>query len=127
MKLGLGGPSLPIWGWREELTASLANILQRGFLSCTDGERLRSRLQFAENQIAGKQAGLAYKELFVHVAEGGGFLSDRLSEALVVLKDGVLSAPPRLVSDRSKHTFHLYVDASREDGPAGGEFFLRRS
>ena len=52
---------------------------------------------------------------------GGGRLTDRVSEALLVLllKDRVLTAPPRLVSDRSMNTWHLYVDAAYEDGKAG--------
>ena len=53
------------------------------------------------------------------MARGGGSLSDRLSESLHILKDRVLTAPPRLVTDRSMHTFHLYVDASHEDSGSG--------
>ena len=41
-------------GWEtaeeEELTATIASVLEQGFLSRKDGERLR-RIQFAENQI----------------------------------------------------------------------------
>ena len=39
---------------KDELTATITGILERGFLSRKDVERLRGRLQFAENQISGK-------------------------------------------------------------------------
>ncbi|CAE7310167.1 unnamed protein product, partial [Symbiodinium sp. CCMP2456] len=104
---------------RDELVASLADILDAGFLSRKDGEKLRGRLQFAEQQISGKRAGLAYQELSRHVSKGGGKLDTSTRTALEFLADHVANSPPRCITDRSCYTWHLYVDASNDDDKAG--------
>ena len=48
---------------KQEISEGLEVFLQAGSLSRKDGERLRGRLQFAETQIAGKAASLAYRTL----------------------------------------------------------------
>ena len=62
---------------------SISGVLERNFLSRKDGERLRGRLQFAEAQIAGKAAGLAYKQLTRFLCNGGGPLDDATKTALL--------------------------------------------
>ena len=48
---------------KQEISEALNFFLQAGSLSRRDGERLRGRLQFAETQIAGNRASLAYRTL----------------------------------------------------------------
>ena len=93
--------------------------MQAGSLSRKDGERLRGRLQFAESQIAGKQANLAYRILSKRIQSGGRNLSPEVKNAMVTLKNRVVLAPPRVVCDRACYTWHLYVDALNDDDRAG--------
>ena len=104
---------------KQEISDALEVFLQAGSLSRKDGERLRGRLQFAETQIAGKSASLAYRTLSKHINAGGGNLSPEVKDAMVTLKDRVVLAPPRLVCDRACYTWHLYVDASNDDNRSG--------
>eukprot|EP00439_Symbiodinium_sp_Y106_P070600 s945_g12.t1 len=104
---------------RDHLVATLNDIIDSSFLSRKDGERLRGRLQFAEQQISGKRAGLAFRELSKHVASGGGRLDPGTLSALLFLKEHVASAPARCIADRSCYTWHLYVDASNDDSKSG--------
>ena len=55
----------------EQLIITIDGIIESSFLSRKDGERLRGRLQFAEQQISGKKAGLAFKEVWKHVSSRG--------------------------------------------------------
>ena len=104
---------------REHLIEAINDIIAAGFLSRKDGERLRGRLQFAEQQISGKRSGLAFKELSKHVSGGGGKLGPGALSALSFLKEHVSSAPARCITDRSVFTWHLYVDASNDDSKSG--------
>ena len=99
---------------RDELGEFLGACISKGHLTKKDGERLRGRLQFAEAQIAGKRAGLAFGCFSKHVSNGGGALDERTLEALSFLRDRVLTSPPRLISNNLTCTWHLYVDASHE-------------
>ena len=104
---------------REQLIITIDGIIEASFLSRKDGERLRGRLQFAEQQISGKRAGLAFKEVSKHVSNGGGRLGPGTLSALSFLKEHVASAPARCIADRSCFTWHLYVDASNDDSKSG--------
>ena len=104
---------------KADIADALGQILATGHLSRKDGERLRGRLQFCENQIAGKQAGLAFRELSRHVLQGGGVLQPQTKVALDTLRVRILEAPPRCVSDRSEFTWHVYVDAANDGGTSG--------
>ena len=104
---------------KQEISDALEVFLQAGSLSRKDDERLRGRLQFAETQIAGKSASLAYRTLSKHINAGGGNLSPEVKDAMVTLKERVVLAPPRLVCDRACYTWHLYVDASNDDNRSG--------
>ena len=48
---------------REQLIIAVSGIIESSFVSRKDAERLRGRLQFAEQQISGKKAGIAFQEL----------------------------------------------------------------
>ena len=104
---------------REQLIITIDGIIESSFLSRKDGERLRGRLQFAEQQISGKKAGLAFKEVSKHVSSGGGRLGPGTLSALTFLKEHVASAPARCIADRSCFTWHLYVDTSNDDSKSG--------
>ena len=104
---------------REELRDSLSSILEAGILARKDCEKLRGRLQFASNQIAGKKAGLAFKVLSAHLKERSPVVGDGLRAALLFLRDKFLEGPPRSLSANVLHLWHVYVDASCDDGRIG--------
>ena len=113
---------------REQFISTISDVIESSFLSRKDGERLCGRLQFADQQISGKKAGLAFTELSKHVANGGGGLGPGTLSALRSLKDHVASAPARCIADRSCFNWHLYVDASSDDSRAGiGGIFIAES
>ena len=104
---------------RDEIFEALSDILSSGYLTQKDGERIRGRLQFAENQIAGKVAGTAYKQLSRFVQRGGGHLDECTRVALLRLRDRVNFSPPRVICANILTTMHLYVDASCEGDNVG--------
>ncbi|CAE7493821.1 unnamed protein product [Symbiodinium natans] len=104
---------------RDEIFEALSDILSSGYLTQKDGERIRGRLQFAENQIAGKVAGTAYKQLSRFVLRGGGHLDECTRVALLRLRDRVNFSPPRVICANILTTMHLYVDASCEGDNVG--------
>ena len=104
---------------QQELIESISCILETGFLGRKDGERLRGRLQFAEAQVAGKSAGIAYRQLTRFVCAGGGRLNDPTKEALLTLRNRVNFGSPRCISTNTLNTMHVYVDASCESDKVG--------
>ena len=98
----------------SELRDSISEILEAGFLARKDGERLRGRLQFASNQIAGRQAGSAFKQLSAFIGGGGGRLHDSVTSALLHLRDIMLESRPRRIDGNITSVFHLFVDAAHE-------------
>ena len=104
---------------QQELFESISGVLERNFLSRKDGERLRGRLQFAEAQIAGKAARLAYKQLTRFLCNGGGPLDDTTKTALLMLRDRVNYGIPRCISANTLNSLHIYVDASCEGDKVG--------
>ncbi|CAE7893107.1 unnamed protein product, partial [Symbiodinium sp. KB8] len=92
---------------REELRGNISSILEQGNLPKKECERLRGRLQFASNQIAGKRAGRAFKAL------------TSLKLALLFLRDFFLDGPPRSLNANILHLWHIYVDASCDDNKVG--------
>ena len=96
----------------DELRDTISAILERGTLARKECERLRGRLQFASNQVAGKKAGLAFKVLSRHLRTRQTSVDDELRTALLFLRDRFLEGPPRAPSANVLHLWHVYVDAS---------------
>ncbi|CAE7576731.1 unnamed protein product, partial [Symbiodinium microadriaticum] len=104
---------------REELRGNISSILEQGNLPKKECERLRGRLQFASNQIAGKRAGRAFKVLTRHLISNRSALCDDLRLALLFLRDCFLDGPPRSLNANILHLWHIYVDASCDDNKVG--------
>ena len=104
---------------QQELCDSISEVLEANSLGRKTGERLRGRLQFAEAQIAGKVAGMAYKQLTRFVCAGGGSLDEPTTAALLTLRDRVNFGSPRCISTNMMNTLHIYVDASCEGDQVG--------
>ena len=104
---------------QKELVATVESHLTSETLPQKNGERLRRRLQFAEAQISGKVAGMAFKQVTRHVLRGGGLLDIDTREVLSALKKRVSSANLRCIFAHSLSALHIYVDASCDDGCVG--------
>ena len=104
---------------REELRGNISSVLEQGTLPKKECERLRGRLQFASNQVAGKRAGRAFKALTRHLMSNRSALCDDLKLALLFLRDCFLDGPPRSLNANILHLWHIYVDASCDDNKIG--------
>ncbi|OLP75959.1 hypothetical protein AK812_SmicGene44172 [Symbiodinium microadriaticum] len=104
---------------RDELRGNISSILEQGSLPRKECERLRGRLQFASNQIAGKGAGRAFKVLTKHLVNNRSAVGDDLKHALLFLRDCFLDGPPRSLNANILHLWHVYVDASCDDNKVG--------
>ena len=98
----------------EELIQSIAEILRAGYLSKSDGERLRGRLQFASNQLFGRRFRNCLQEINLHLSRNFKVISPSLEAALKLIAHMLTSNLPRTVGARHTEWFHLYVDAAFE-------------
>ena len=104
----------------EELTRTIDAVLTAGYLTRTDGEKLRGRLQFASNQLFGRRFKNCLQELNLHVARNLRIVNSDLASALRLIVHLMNQNSPRVVCTRHKEWYHLYVDASFEpDGFSG--------
>ena len=103
---------------KNELSQSIASILESGKLSPKEGQSLRGRLIFAENQIFGRQAVSAVRALSAHISKGKQSLGADTISALRFLADHVIQGSCRRISTHIGETFHLYIDASLENSGA---------
>lgn len=90
----------------------MMSVLQMGYLSRTDGEKLRGRLQFASYQLFGRRFRNCLQEPNVHIARNLRAVSPRLSAALKFMVHLLNPNSPRTVSTVHTDWFHLYVDAA---------------
>ena len=103
---------------KQELIDLISDILSRGLLTSKECQRLRGRIQFASNQVAGR-AGLAYRALSRHLVSGDPRVGDDLQQSLLFLRDNFLEGPPRTLCSNMLHLWHMYVDASHDDDRVG--------
>eukprot|EP00435_Cladocopium_sp_Y103_P055098 s1685_g18.t1 len=99
---------------KDELKDTLQHVLNEGFLSRSEAERLRGRLQFASNQLFGRRFRNCLRELNKHINRGMKTLSADLRSALTALKFLIDANVPRVVETRHFEWVHLYVDAAYE-------------
>ncbi|CAE7395842.1 ubiad1 [Symbiodinium pilosum] len=97
---------------KHELIDLISDILSHGLLTSKECQRLRGRIQFASNQVAGKRAGLAYKALSRHLVRGDPRVGDDLQRSLLFLRDNFLEGPPRILCSNMLHLWHMYVDVA---------------
>ena len=95
-------------------THTMMSVLQTGYLSRTDGEKLRGRLQFASDQLFGRRFRNCLQEPNVHIAHNLRAVSPSLSAALKLMVHLLNQNSPRTVSTVHTDWFHLYVDAAFE-------------
>eukprot|EP00435_Cladocopium_sp_Y103_P067161 s1265_g29.t1 len=104
----------------KELTATIDDIVTRGKISAAEMRALRGRLVFAEAQIFGRLTGIHMKQLSaLEGLVGETDVDGDLLRSLLFLRNRVITGEPRKVLSEVGRVFHLYTDASFEDGAAG--------
>ena len=101
----------------DELIQSISEILEAGYLSKSEGEKLRGRLQFASNQLFGRRFRNCLQELNIHLSRSLRTLSPNLEAAFKLMVNLLGRNAPRTVGVGHTDWFHLYVDTSFE--PSG--------
>lgn len=109
-------------GRREEITSEISNVIRQGKLSKSMANKLRGRMQFAENQIFGRLSRRALKAVSEHAAVGNDSIS---FETRVLLEDflrAMNSGLPRMIDSRSSDTWLIFTDAfyEKESTPCSG-------
>ena len=103
-----------------ELSVSIQNILDKGRFRRAEMETLRGRLIFAESQVYGRLAKKALREVsrVIH-GRGSNQVDEKLRDALVFLKNRILTSPPRLVNCERPGLIHVYTDACQDEDYSG--------
>eukprot|EP00435_Cladocopium_sp_Y103_P011386 s2311_g3.t1 len=105
---------------KDELCKSMQSALDTGFLTKSDAEKLRGRLQFASNHIFGRRLRNCLRELNLHINRGLRTVVPELAAALKSMIFLVSHNEPRIVETRHFEWVHMYVDAAYEpDGFSG--------
>ena len=95
----------------SELTKEIDTVLKSGKLKRTLGNKLRGRMQFAENQVFGRLNRRCLKAISEHSVVG----SERLSHQTMILmeefKRSLNASRPRTISARLCGTWIIFTDA----------------
>lgn len=98
----------------EELTRDINSVIKTGSLKKTLANRLRGRMQFAENQIFGRLSRRALKAMAEHSAVGDERLSFEVKCLLSDFVESLNSNRPRLIDAAATTTWFIFTDAFYE-------------
>ena len=104
----------------RDLVSSVNSLLEKGRMTMAEMRVLRGRLIFTEAQIYGRITGIHMQKLakWEH-AIGDVAIDEETKSSLEFLRDRVLLGGPRCVVANHGRVFHLYTDASYENGKGG--------
>lgn len=102
---------------QEELAKTVRSILSKGRLSSTDAQRLRGRMQFAENQFMGRMSRRALAAVTEHSTLGRVDISFAVRCHLEDFLRELLTGSPRTLRAYTRDTFYLFTDACFEPEP----------
>ena len=104
----------------NEIASTIDKILADQMPSAAEMRSLRGRLVFAEAQIFGRLSGIHLRRLskWEHVT-GRSKLDDETRSSLCFIRDRVLTPDPRQILSEQGKVYHIYTDASYENGRAG--------
>ena len=104
----------------RDIVGSINGVLEKGVMTMAEMRVLRGRLIFAEAQIYGRITGIHMQQLakWEH-AIGEVALDSETKQSLEFLRDRVLLGGPRRVLASPGRVYHLYTDASYENGKGG--------
>lgn len=107
---------------KKEISESLAKHLNSKHMSSADAQKLRGRMQFAENQIFGRQARRCLKGVSEHLHTGRPTMDHELCNMLIRFAEYLKQGRPREVRLFTRETWIIFTDASYEknsDVPVG--------
>ena len=104
-------------GRREEITHKISNVLACGKMSKSVANKLRGRMQFAENQIFGRLNRRALKAVSEHAAVGNDSVSFETRLLLQDFLHSLNSGKPRIVDSHSSDTWLIFTDAFYDSSP----------
>ncbi len=101
-------------GRREEITHEISHVLEHGKLTKSMANKLRGRMQFAENQIFGRLNRRALKAVSEHAALGNDSVPFETRLLLQDFLHSLNSGRPRIIDSRSSDTWLIFTDAFYE-------------
>ena len=99
---------------KKEILENIASHLHSKQLTSSDAQKLRGRMQFAENQIFGRQARRCLKKVSEHLQTGRTVIDHELCESLVRFSHYLKEGRPREVRLFTRETWLIFTDASYE-------------
>ena len=106
----------------KELVKDIGAVVESGKLKKTMGNKLRGRMQFAENQIFGRLNRRCLKAIAEHCALGSEKLNNQTSILLQEFTAALSLGRPRTISARLCDTWLIFTDAfyEAESNPVAG-------
>ena len=106
----------------KELVKDIGTVVESGKLKKTMGNKLRGRMQFAENQIFGRLNRRCLKAIAEHCALGSEKLNNQTSILLQEFTAALSLGRPRTISARLCDTWLIFTDAfyEAESNPVAG-------
>ena len=98
----------------KELTKEIESIVSSGRLKRVLGNKLRGRMQFAENQIFGRLNRRCLKAIAEHCAVGSERLNNQTIVLLEEFKHALSLGRPRKISAKLHDTWIIFTDAFYE-------------
>ena len=98
----------------QELTKDIACIIESGRLKRVLGNKLRGRMQFAENHIFGRLNRRCLKAIAEHCAIGCERLNNQTIILLQEFNESLYSGRPRTISAKLSDTWLIFTDAFYE-------------
>ena len=104
----------------KEIAGMIDKVLSGQTFSAAEMRSLRGRLVFAEAQIFGRLTGIHLRRLsrWENVL-GRSSLDEETKSSLCFIRDRILTPEPRKILAERGKVYHLYTDASYENGRAG--------
>ncbi len=95
----------------SELSKEIGSVIEAGKLKRTLGNKLRGRMQFAENQVFGRLNRRCLKAISEHCAVGSEKLNHQTLVLLEEFKRALTVSKPRTISARLCDTWLIFTDA----------------
>ena len=99
---------------KKEILENIALHLKSKQMTSSDAQKLRGRMQFAENQIFGRQARRCLKRVSDHLHTGRSMMDHELCETLAQFAAYMETGRPREVRLFTRETWIIFTDASYE-------------
>ena len=99
---------------KKEILNQISAHVQSKHMTSSEAQRLRGRMQFAENQIFGRQARKCLKAISEHLHTGRSQMDHELCQILTQFLDFLVKGRPREVRLFTHETWIIFTDASYE-------------